>query len=37
MEKSSDIGMAVEFNDHAACAYVAKENNWYEDEGINLT
>ena len=37
VEKSSDIGMAVEFNDHAACAYVAKENNWYEDEGINLT
>ncbi|MBC2698888.1 MAG: ABC transporter substrate-binding protein [ANME-2 cluster archaeon] len=37
MEKSSDIGMAVEFNDHAACAYVARENNWYEDEGINLT
>ncbi|PXF61668.1 MAG: nitrate ABC transporter substrate-binding protein [Candidatus Methanogaster sp.] len=29
--------MAVEFNDHAACAYVAKENGWYEDEGINLT
>ncbi len=37
VEKSSDIGMAVEFNDHAACAYVAKENNWYEDEGIDLT
>jgi len=37
VEKSSDIGMAVEFNDHAACAYVAKENNWYEDEGIYLT
>ena len=32
-----NIGMAVEFNDHAACAYVAKENNWYEDEGIDLT
>jgi len=37
VEQSSDIGMAMEFNDHAACAYVAKENNWYEDEGINLT
>ncbi len=37
VEQSSDIGMAVEFNDHAACAYVAKENNWYEDERINLT
>jgi hypothetical protein len=29
--------MAVEFNNHAACAYVAKENGWYEAEGINLT
>jgi len=37
VEQNSDIGMAVEFNDHAACAYVAKENNWYENEGINLT
>jgi len=37
VEQNSDIGMAVEFNDHAACAYVAKENNWYEDEEINLT
>lgn len=37
VEQNSDIGMAVEFNDHAACAYVAKENNWYEDEGIDLT
>ena len=29
--------MAVEFNDHAACAYVAKEKGWYKDEGINFT
>lgn len=36
-DETTSIGMAVEFNDHAACAYVAKENNWYEDEGINLT
>jgi len=36
-DDAQSIGMAVEFNDHAACAYVAKENNWYEDEGINLT
>jgi NitT/TauT family transport system substrate-binding protein len=31
------LGMAVEFNDHAACAYVAEEMGWYEEEGINLT
>jgi NitT/TauT family transport system substrate-binding protein len=36
-DDARSIGMAVEFNNHAACAYVAKENNWYEDEGINLT
>jgi NitT/TauT family transport system substrate-binding protein len=31
------IGMAVEFMDHAACAYIAQEMNWYEEEGLNLT
>ena len=37
VQKQSDVGMAVEFNDHAACAYVAKEKGWYKDEGINFT
>ena len=36
-EQQSDVGMAVEFNDHAACAYVAKEKGWYKDEGLNFT
>ena len=36
-DDTQSIGMAVEFNDHAACAYVAKENGWYGAEGINLT
>ena len=36
-QELSDVGMAVEFNDHAAAAYVAKENGWYGDEGIHLT
>jgi len=36
-EQQSDVGMAVEFNDHAACAYVAKENGWYKEEGLNFT
>jgi len=37
VQKQSDVGMAVEFNDHAACAHVAKENEWYKAEGINFT
>ncbi len=36
-EERSDIGMAVEFNDHAASAYIANEKGWYEAEGINFT
>jgi len=36
-EQQSDIGMAVEFNDHAACAHVAKEEGWYKEEGLNFT
>ena len=36
-DQQSDVGMAVEFNDHAAGAYVAKEKGWYKEEGINFT
>jgi len=36
-EDTKSIGMAVEFNNHAASAYVAKDNGWYGAEGINLT
>jgi len=35
-EKAS-IGMAVEFMDHAACAYISQDKGWYEEEGLNLT
>jgi len=31
------IGMAVEFNDHAACAHIARDKGWFEEEGLNLT
>jgi NitT/TauT family transport system substrate-binding protein len=31
------IGMAVEFMDHAACAYIAQDMGWYEEEGLCLT
>ena len=37
LQKQTNIGMAVEFNDHAASSYVAKEKGWYEDEGIDFT
>ncbi len=30
-------GMAVEFMDHAASAYVAQYKGWYEDQGLNLS
>ena len=35
-EKAS-LGMAVEFMDHAACAYISKDKDWFEEEGLNLT
>ena len=31
------IGMAVEFMDHAACAYIARDMGWFEEEGLELT
>ena len=31
------IGMAVEFMDHAACAYVAREKGWFAKEGLTLS
>lgn len=31
------IGMAVEFNDHAACAYISQDNGWFEEEGLEVT
>jgi NitT/TauT family transport system substrate-binding protein len=31
------IGMAVEFMDHAACAYISQDKGWYEEEGLELT
>jgi NitT/TauT family transport system substrate-binding protein len=31
------IGMAVEFMDHAACAYVARDKGWFAKEGLTLS
>jgi NitT/TauT family transport system substrate-binding protein len=30
------MGMAVEFMDHAACAYISQEKGWFEEAGLNL-
>jgi NitT/TauT family transport system substrate-binding protein len=37
LDDDEPIGMAVEFTDHAACAYIAQDMGWYEEEGLNLT
>jgi len=29
-------GIAVEFNNHAACAYIAQAKGWFEGEGLEL-
>ena len=31
------IGMAVEFNSHAACAYISQDKEWFKEEGLELT
>jgi NitT/TauT family transport system substrate-binding protein len=36
-KEEAPIGMAVEFNDHAASAYIAKDKGWFEEEGLKLT
>ena len=36
-QKSVPIGMAVEFTDHAACAYISQDKGWFEEEGLNIT
>ncbi|MDY6875053.1 MAG: ABC transporter substrate-binding protein [Chloroflexota bacterium] len=36
-KESAPIGMAVEFMDHAASAYVAQDKGWFEEERLNLS
>lgn len=31
------VGMAVEFTNHAAAAYVARDQGWYEAQGLNVS
>jgi NitT/TauT family transport system substrate-binding protein len=36
-KEEGSIGMAVEFTDHAACAYISQDKGWFEEEGLNLS
>ena len=36
-KEEAPIGMAVEFMNHAACAYIAQDKGWFEEEGLELT
>jgi NitT/TauT family transport system substrate-binding protein len=36
-QEEAPIGMAVEFMDHAACAYIAQDMGWFEEEGLCFT
>jgi len=36
-KEEASIGMAVEFMDHAACAYISRDKGWFEEEGLKLT
>jgi len=36
-EASKPIGMAVEFTDHAACAYIAQDKGYFKEAGLNLS
>jgi len=29
--------MAVEFNDHSAAAWIARDRGWFEEEGLGVT
>ncbi len=34
--KDSTVKIAVEFNNHAACAYVAQFNDWFDEAGLEM-
>ena len=35
-QEEAPLGMAVEFMDHAACAYISRDKGWFEEEGLSL-
>ncbi len=36
-QEETPLGMAVEFTDHAACAYISQDKGWFEEEGLSIT
>ncbi len=36
-KQEKPIGMAIEFMDHAACAYVARDKGWFKEEGLDIS
>lgn len=36
-KEEKSIRLAVEFVDHAACAHIARNQGWFEDEGLKIT
>jgi NitT/TauT family transport system substrate-binding protein len=36
-QEETPLGMAVEFTDHAACAYISQDKGWFEEEGLIIT
>ena len=37
VSKEEPVALAVEYNNHAACAYIAKYKGWFKREGLNIT
>ena len=35
-KEEASVHMAVEFVDHAACAHIAKNQGWFEAEGLKV-
>lgn len=35
-KEEKSIRLAVEFVDHAACAYIAENQGWFESEGLKI-
>ncbi len=35
--EGAPLGMAVEYMNHAACAYISQDKGWYEQEGLKLS
>jgi len=36
-EANAPLGVAIEFTDHAACAYIAQDRGYYEESGLKLS